>query len=258
MKGGKKMSQNNSVKITAIIAGTVILLALVIIGFLIGLMPVSGNTISAQGYSSMSVTPDKVTVYFNIETNGSTAKEAKDANNEILERLNIALILIGIPKSEIQTQGFNIYENNVWERDRLINKGYKASHQIKIVLNTSESSLIASVIDAGVDSGALLGYINFELSPKLQSEYKSQALKLAGEDAKLQASAMAEGVEKKLGKLVSVSTSDFYYQPWNIYSARGEMVATDMDVSEAKLAVANIVPGSQEVNARVTVVYKIK
>lgn len=251
------MSQNNSVKITGIIAGTIVLITLIWLFALQGLIP-QGNTISAQGYSSLKVNPDLVTVYFNIETKGTTAKEAKDANSEILERMNLALILIGIEKSNIQTQGLQIYEDQVWENDRMVSKGYKASHQIKIVLNISESGLIADVIDAGVDSGALLGYINFNLTPAKQSEFKAQALRLAGEDAKLQATAMAEGVEKRLGSLVSVSTSDFYYQPWNIYSARGEMSTMAMDASEAKLAVTNIVPGSQDVSARVTVVYKIR
>lgn len=251
------MSQNNSVKITAIIAGTLIFISLVLIYALQGFMPNGSNVISAQGYSSLEVSPDLVTIYFNIETKGTTAKEANSANSVILEEFNTALILVGIEKSNIQTLGLNVYEDTAWENNKLVSKGFKASHQLKIVLNTSESSLIADVIDAGVNSGALLSYINFELTPAKQSEYKAEALRLAGEDAKLQATAMAEGVGKNLGRLVSVSTSDFYYQPWNIYSSRsGDMAA--YDVAEAKLAVTNIVPGSQDVSARVTVAYKIR
>jgi uncharacterized protein YggE len=134
--------------------------------------------------------------------------------------------------------------------------GYKASHQIKIVLNTSSTSLISDVIDAGVDSGAMLGWINFELSTKLQNEYKAQALREAGQDARTKGEAIAEGLGKRLGALVSVSTSDFNYQPWNVYSSKeGGMVA---DASQAKLAVTNIQPGTQEVSAQISVVYKIR
>ncbi len=250
------MNQNNSVKITAIIAGTVILIAFIGLYLLQGFMPTGKDTISAQGYSSLNVNPDLVTIHFNVETNGTTAKEAKDANSKIIEKLNSDLIALGLNKEEIQTSGFNIYEDIVWEKDKTVSRGYKASHQIEVVLNTSETGMISSVIDVGVDSGALLSWIDFELSPKLQSEYKAQALKEAGEDAKLQAGAIAEGVGKRLGDLVSVSTSDFYYSPWNVYSSRGGEIA--MDVAEAKMAVTNIVPGSQDVSARVTVVYKIK
>lgn len=249
------MNQNNSVKITAIIASTVILLSLIFVGLFAVSSQVSGNTISAQGFSSLKVTPDLVTVYFNVETSGSTAAQVKDRNNEIVEKLNSNLIALGLHQQDIQTQGFNIYEDFTWENNRRVSKGYKASHQIKVVLNTSDSLLISKVIDAGVDSGALLSWINFELSPALQSEYKAQALLLAGQDATLQAEAMAQGVGKRLGKLVSVSTSDFYYSPWNVYSARGDMM---MDVAEAKLAITEITPSSQDVNARITVVYKIK
>lgn len=252
------MSQNNSIKITSIIAGTLVLLALIFVGFFIGIMPVSENTISAQGISSLNVDPDLITINFNIETSGNTAKDAKDANSEILDRFNLALVAEGIEKSNIQTQGLNIYEQGVWENNKFLSNGYKASHQLKIVLNTTESVSIARIIDVGVDSGALLSYINFELTSSKQSEYKAQALKLAGEDARMQAEAIAEGVGKKVGKLISVSTSDFYYQPWNIYSARGGEDSVSMDLTEAKIAVNNIVPGSQDVTARVTVTYRIK
>jgi uncharacterized protein len=258
MKGGTKMSEKNAVRITIIISATIIILTLIIGGFFIGFRPVSGNTISAQGYSSLRASPDLVTVHFNIETKGLTAKEAKDANLAIVEKLNLELTRLGIEKRNIQTQSINIYEDQVWEKDRMIKLGYKATHQIKIVLDTNESELISLVIDKGVDSGALISYINFELSPIRQSEYKSEALKLAGEDAKLQAIAIAEGVEKRLGRLVSVSNSDFYYQPWNIYSVKEDRVTSAIDISEAKLAITNISPGDQNIDARVVVIYKIK
>ena len=101
----------------------------------------------------------------------------------------------------------------------------------------------------------MLSYINFELSTQKQNEYKAQALEMAGQDARTKAQAIASGLDKRLGKLVSVSTSDFSYQPWNIYSARADY--SSGDVAEAKLAATNIQPGSQEVNARINVVYKI-
>jgi uncharacterized protein YggE len=113
------------------------------------------------------------------------------------------------------------------------------------------------VIDAGVDSGALLSYINFELSSAKQSEYKIAALKEAGVDAKAKAGAIAEGLGKNLGSLVSVSSSDFSYNPWNVYSARADLSA-GMVAEEAKLSTTNIVPGSQEVSAVINVVYKLR
>ncbi len=245
-----------AVKITTIVAVAIVLVALM--GFYFSNSNfASGKTVSAEGRSSLKVVPDLVTIYFNVETNGTDAKSAKDANSEVVDKLVTSLIKLGFNREDIQTQSFNIYENTFWENNKYVTKGYKASHQIKLVLNTTQTTLIADVIDAGVDSGALLSYINFELSSAKQSEYKIAALKEAGVDAKAKAGAIAEGLGKNLGSLVSVSSSDFSYNPWNVYSARADLSA-GMVAEEAKLSTTNIVPGSQEVSAVINVVYKLR
>ncbi len=247
----------NSVKITGIIAVTLVVIALLGYFAFNGLINVNAKTIESQGYSSIKVNPDLISVYFNVETKGDSAAEAKDANSVIVDKMTSALLNVGIDREEIQTQGFNVYENQVWENNRYVSKGFKATHQIKVVLDSSETSLISNVIDAGVDSGAMLSYINFELSTAKQNEYKAVALKMAGEDARMKADAIAEGLGMEVGSLVSVSTTDFYYQPWNTYSAKGGETMSS-DVAEAKLAATNIQPGNQEVTANIRVVYKLK
>lgn len=246
-----------SVKITGIIAVTIVVLALIGYFGVNGLININAKTINAQGYSSVKVTPDLVNVYFTVETEGKTAVEAKNNNSIIVDDMITALLKIGIDREEIKTQGVQIYEDQVWENGRYVSHGYKASHQINILLNTSEAGLISDVIDAGVNAGAMLNYINSELSTQKQNEYKAQALREAGEDARTKAQAIADGLGMRVGSLVSVSTSDFYYQPWNIYSARGGVMMAS-DVAEAKVATTNIVPGTQDVTAQISVVYKLR
>jgi hypothetical protein len=248
---------SNSVKITLIIAGTIILLALIGYGFVYGIFNVNSNTISVNGQSTIKVSPDLVTIYFNVETNGSTAKEAKDANSIIVNALTSNIIALGFEEADIQTQSLNIYENTVWENEKYVSRGFKASHQIKVEMSTNSASKISDVIDAGVNAGALLQYINFELTNDKQNEYKAQALKEAGEDAKTKAEAIATGLGKRVGKLVSVSTSSYDYRPWNIYTASADVSMMKEDVAEAKVAAGNIQPGSQEVTGYLSVVYKI-
>lgn len=255
MKGGKMEKQ---VKITLIIS-VAVLLAICIIGLSIYKLvnPVSGQVLTVDGSSTIKVTPDLVTLNFNIETNGSDAKTAKDANEAILEKLVLGLIVIGFERDDVKTQSLNIYPWQEWNGNRMVDKGYKASHQIVVVLNTSQASLIANAIDAGVDSGALLSYINFELSDSKQNEYKAQALKQAGTDARTKAMAIAEGLGMKVGsKPVSVTTSDFRYSPWNVYS-NGGMMGDVAYAQEAKAAVTNIVPGDQTVYGNIQVTYKL-
>ena len=111
------------------------------------------------------------------------------------------------------------------------------------------------MIDAGVDAGASIGYINFELSQEKQNEYKAQALKQAAEDAKIKAESIAEGLGKSIGSIYSISSSDFDYYPWRIYEATA---SSEAGVAEAKQAATDIQPGEKDITARVSVVFKLK
>ena len=157
-------------------------------------------------------------------------------------------MLQGFSDKEIQTQNFNIYPDYEWINGKRIDRGFKATHSIKAELSAEVTGKIREVIDAG----ALVNYINFELSPDLQNQYKSEALKLVSQDAKLKAEAVAEGLNKKLGDLISVSGSDFYYSPWGLYENSG-----GGSVAMAKEAITDVQHGEKEVSASVTAVFKL-
>ena len=200
---------------------TIIVVALLIISGIATLLILQGrtpsNTVSVQGSALLKADPDLVTVYFRAETNASTAQEAKDENAEIIADARAALIKAGIPEDKIQTLDFNIYPEYDWIDGQQKFRGYKAVHAFKVELETAQIDKVGAVIDAGVDSGAMIDYINFELSTAKQNEYKAEALKQASQDAKTKAEAMVSGLGKQLGKLVSVSDMSFDYYPWPIY-----------------------------------------
>ncbi|MEK6898308.1 MAG: SIMPL domain-containing protein [Nanoarchaeota archaeon] len=245
-----KKQTDKSVLITLIIVGGVILLALLGIGFLNSLNP--SNTISSNGLATIKVVPNLAGIYFNVQTYGETSSEARDRNSEIVEKMKNSLIANGFEESEIQTQGFSIYPEYDYSNGENKIKRYAATHSIKIELSTEDSEKIGKAIDFGVDAGAGISYINFELSQEMQNQYKAQAIKMATEDAKIKAEALAEGAGYNLGKLVSISTSDFGYTPWMIFSA-----TTGMETTEAKAA-TDIQPGEQEVSAQVTAVFRMR
>ena len=244
--------QSNSVKITGMIIGTVVVLAILAVYVFFQANPT--ETITANGVATITATPDLVSVYFNVETNGSTAKEAKDANSVIVDDVITALVKEGFERKDITTQNFNVYEDYEWtNRERKL-KGYKATHGLVVKISTDDSDAIGESIDAGIDSGAMLSYINFELSQELQNEYKAQALRAATEDSKTKAQAIASGLGSKLGKAVSTTTSDFGYYPWMAYDT---MAISEAAVDGAKVA-TNIQAGDQDISAQVSVIYRIK
>jgi hypothetical protein len=241
-----------SVQITMVIVGAVLLLALIGV-FSYGYFAGDKKTVSSDGVSQISAMPDLVTIYFNVETKGTDAKEAKDKNSEIVEKVITALILQGFERKEIQTENFNVYPDYTWVNGRQNANGYRATHSLKIELSTEDSSKLSKIIDAVVDNGASLSYINFELSLDKQKELKTQALAQASEDARLKADAIASGLGMRVGKLVSVSTSDFGYQPWRVYDA-----VAGASSAEMKLAATNIQPSEQQINANVHAVFELR
>jgi uncharacterized protein YggE len=200
--------------------------------------------------------PDKVSLNFNVETKGATSKEANDKNAEIVDDLITALVKEGFARADIQTTGFSIYEDIQWTQSGSKSLGWKATHSVIVKMSTTQTDKIGEAIDAGINANATLSYINFELSQELENKYKAEAIKLAAEDARTKAQSMAEGLDKTLGKLVSVSDSSFNYNPWRVYDyAVGATAMENADM--AKSATTSIQPSEQTITAQVSVVYKL-
>ena len=246
--------KQNKFRINSSVLTTLIIVVAVMIMFFAILNSFSNsNTINVQGQSTIQAVPDLISVYFNIETNAETSKQAKDENAKIINNLTTKILKLGFEKKDLQTQNFNIYQDYKWINRQQIPNGYKAIHSLKIELSTEQFDKVGEVIDAGVDSGAGINYVNFELSQEKQNQYKAQAMKLAAQDARIKAESVAQGFDKKLGKLVSTSVNDFGYSPWRIYDFAG-MKAEEI----AEQPITNIEPSEKEISAQVTAVFKLK
>ena len=243
---------DNSVKITLIIVSAIIFVGL--FGTLVFFYVNPSNTITASGEASVKAMPDVVSVYFNVETKWSTQKEASDKNAEIVDAMTIALIKTELEKKDITTSSYSVNPNYNYPDYQTI-KGYTASHYIRIELPTSNSDKIGDIIDAGINSGANLNYINFEISQEKQNEYQKQALILATQDAKSKAEGIVEGAGKNLGRIVSISTPTYGgYYPYRVFGAEGVTV----DASQAKVAATTIQPGEQDITGQVQITYTIR
>lgn len=233
-----------------IIAG---IFVVAIIGILIYVSAGSGATVSATGNAEVKGQADVIQVYLNIDTKADTAKEAQDENSRIADEVVVALLKLGLERKDIQLQDYRVYEDFSWENGRQQSKGFRATQSV--VVKLSDFAKAGDVVDASVSAGALVNWINFELSQEQENELKAQVLKEAGEDAKAKAEATASGVGKKLGSLVSVQSQDFYYQPYRLYE---NAVAGSSGKAEADVALQNVESKDIDVSATISVVYKIR
>lgn len=239
---------DNSVLITLIVVAGILALSLMI--FIFANSTIYSKTVTSTGTASIKVSPDLIAVYFNVQTDGLTGKEASEKNSEIVEKMTSAFLDLGFDESEIQTQDFSVYPKYEWVNNKYESNGYTVSHSIKIEILIDEKKKIGGVLDAGIKAGAGISYINYEITKENQEKYKSEAIKTATENAKTKAEAIASGAGQKLGRLVSVASSDFGYVPW--------LAVSEADAKAGSSEIVNqINPSSQEVTASVTAVFKL-
>ncbi len=210
------------------------------------------DVITVTGTSQFKVAPDEATVYLQVETNDSTAKEAQDKNSNIMDAMQNALLRAGLDSRDMESMYYNVYPNTYWDykQNRQIEAGYKVSHSLKIT--TDDINKVGTFIQVGVDAGATgVNSISFELSKDAEKDAKNEALKRAVQDAKSKAEALAEGIEKRLGKVVSVTINEYYAYP----VMRG---AVAMAESMDKSVPPPISPQELDVSASVQVVFAIE
>jgi len=243
---------DKSVLITLIIVGGVLILG--VMGFIFANSTVYAKTVSSTGTATIEVVPDLVVVYFNIQTTGSTSSVADDKNSEIYEKMKSDILALGFGEDEIQTESYSVYPEYDWSSGTQKLKDYIAVHSVKMKIPIGNKDKIDEVISAGIDAGSGISYLNYELTDENQSKYKIDAIKMATEDARKKAEALALGSQSKLGKLVSVSTSDFGYVPWLAYSAdAGSITKENSGEIESR-----ITPSTQEISSAVTVIFRIR
>lgn len=238
----------------------VLVVALVAIGAYVyvnvnGDVPASSNTVSVQGNSEIFSEPDLVSVYISIETTNLSAEDSKNANSEISEKVSRELRYLGFKDSEIENVQYNIYPDYSWETGQQKLKGYKTINQLKV--KTDDFDLTGKIVDSAVDNGALISYINFEFTQEKENDLKAQAIESATKDAKTKAEAVAKGADKKLGKLISISTNDYYYRPYPLYAMAEGASASDNSV-DARKAATQINPQELTVSSSVQAVYQIR
>ena len=165
----------------------------------------------------------------------ATSKASEQAQ-AIIDALKNA----GVPASDIQTSSVSLWPQTSTDGQTIT--GFQASNSVSVSAPIGKSG---SLVDAAVTAGA--NNINGpNLSVGDQSSYYANALKLAVDDAKTQAQAIADAAGLTLGGITHIENSGS--TPTPIYY--GSSLAMD----SAKVATP-IQAGSQQIQATVTVTY---
>lgn len=210
--------------------------------------PSQTMNVTATGKATM--VPDLATVTIGVVSDGASAIEVKDKNNQKINQMIAFIKQQGVDDKDIQTTTFYSSPKYNYTNGQNNIIGFTANQTVTIKIRAIDKSTaqLEKVIDGAVMNGAnQVQGINFSFSDdnQLSQTARKQAIELAQQKAH----EIANVAGLKLGRIVNVMTSEsggFTPRPY----AMAVNVAT-------KSTAPNIEPGSQDVSETVTVVFDV-
>ncbi len=212
------------------------------------------RTIRATGTSTVKAAPDRARVAVSVATRSATAREASEQNartsKAVLEQLRASVKAPG----EVRTAGYDLSPEYDYEQPRRAGQGpklvgYVATNRLAIV--TADLAGVGALIDAAVAAGAnQIDSISFFLDDEASA--RRQALLQAGQVARTEAETIAQSLGVGVGDVLDAS-SGATVGPQPMFSR--DRAAMMMEAAPAR---TEVVPGSLEIQASVSVTFAIR
>ena len=202
------------------------------------------HTITVAGTGTITVVPDIARVGVGVTITKSTVKAAREAAAKSMTAIIAAVRALGVDEKDIKTTGLNLYpQYNNGTPQKVV--GYTISEQIQITVRDLDKT--GDVVDAAMASGATdTSGIWFDVADPAKTMDEARAAAVEAARASAQAMATAAGVN--LGSVASISESQASFPyPYAQRAAGAADAATPTPVQ----------PGTQDVQATVTVVFEI-
>jgi uncharacterized protein len=200
------------------------------------------RSITVNGTASVIAVPDRTTFSFGVEARGETASKALSAASAAAKKVTDAVKGAGVDGKDVQTQ--NISLSTLTSSDGRHIEGYAANASITVRARDLDHA--GDMVDAAVAAGA-----NNVYGPSLDrsdaEELADEALADAVDDARKKAEALAKAADGSLGQVISVSETGASAPPMP-YANREAALAADVAIE----------PGTQEIQASVTVVFELR
>lgn len=160
-------------------------------------------TVQATGQASVFVQPDQVKIDASVVTMGTTAQDAAARNADQVAALTAALTKLLGSGADIKTVNYFVgpnYRNGPNGGPPVIS-GFTASNTVEVTLGNLTQA--GTVIDTAVGAGATsIGGLQFSLKDSEPAHL--QALRMATAQAKTHADAMAGGLGRATGAVISL------------------------------------------------------
>ena len=207
------------------------------------------ETIAVSASGVVMLTPDKASVTFGVSTQEASAALAQRENGEAVAAVIATLTARGVEEKSIRTVNYALYPMIDYSDDERSIIGYRV--QTTLCVQDQEidglGELLSACVEAGVND---VDGVSFFCSD--YDEAYRQALAKAVEAARQKAETLAAASGRKLGEVMSV------VEGWENSSARYNSVTAAYDTVEKSLSAPSFQAGETEINAYVTVVFRMK
>ena len=208
------------------------------------------RTVTVNGTGFAEVEPDRATLRMSINVREPTLAAAQKKAAAVTSNVLKMTDRMNIDRDQVDTTGASVRPDYRWNRETEEQelRGYIADRQIAVQLEDLEK--LGALIEGAVNAG-----VNQVTPPQLDSSRRKQAyreaLSAAAEDARLNATQLAESLGATLGAVLSINSGVVAPRPPAPYQARAQAMAADSGAAETYN------PADLKFNATVTVVFEL-
>jgi hypothetical protein len=230
---------------------SLIMISMIIIGLLAACSPTAApekeRTMGVSGTGRVTVVPDIAAINIGVRSEAEDVTEALDTNTAQASRISRALQELGIEEDDIQTSNFNVYPSDRYDpmTGQVEGRYFVVENTVNVTVRdlTSLGEVLTAVVEAGANN--IYG-INFDVEDREAAV--AEARKLAIEDAKAKAQAIAEESGVELGEIISIS----------VYSGSTPTIYYDAKGGAYSEAAVPIAAGTLSITMEASLTYSIK
>lgn len=212
------------------------------------------RVIRVSGQATVQAEPDRARLNVSVVTRAPTAREAGEKNaaasKAVLDKLRASVAQPGT----VRTSGYDLSAEYDYSQNRAGGRGaaligYVATNRLAVV--TTDLPGLGVLVDEAVAAGASqIDSIGFFLAD--EASVRRRALEQAGQQARAEAEAVARGLDVGLGQVLDASTVAEAVPRPTVFHGRA------MAMEAASAPPTEVVPGSLDIQASVTVTFAVR
>jgi uncharacterized protein YggE len=163
--------------------------------------PTDPPLVVSTGEGVVEAAPDRAWITITAESRAGNPRDAQRRNAEAMTPVLAKLRSSGIPSDAIRTLGYDLQQEWDYVNNQRVSKGYVARNTVDVRVDNIDR--VGELLELAVGSGATaVGGVRFDLKDRKKLE--REALRLAVEDARGRAEAVAAGAGRSIDRVLRI------------------------------------------------------